>query len=251
MLVLHDFKKNVKSACFYQNIVATLPYKVELNMAEQDEQLKALTEMRDLMNRSSRFLSLSGLSGIFAGSFALCGAWFAQRYIEATYSRMSVTADYYYIPSHDLFPRIFNVISRDFFLFADAALVIILSLAAVWFFSGRKAKKAGVPLWDRTTWRAIANLAIPLATGGIFCFALLMHGIISFIVPATMIFYGLALLNTSKYTLNDIRYLGLCEILLGLISMLFQGYGLIFWSIGFGLLHIFYGAVMYFKYERR
>lgn len=223
-----------------------MPYKVEPNMAEQDEQLKALTEMRDLMNRSSRFLSLSGLSGIFAGSFALCGAYYAWNYLRH-YEYLQVR----WLEGHDLISLSLRAIIGDLPLFIDAGLVIILSLVSAWFFSARKAKKAGIPFWDRTAWQMIINMAIPLATGGIFCFALLLHGAVSFIIPGTLIFYGLAVLNTSKYTLNDVRYLGLSEIALGLISLLIHGYGLIFWSIGFGLLHIFYGVIMYFKYERR
>jgi hypothetical protein len=65
-----------------------------------------------------------------------------------------------------------------------------------------------------------------------------------------LIFYGLALINASKYTYNDIRYLGISELLIGLCSTLFLGYGLFFWAAGFGLAHIVYGALMYFKYDK-
>jgi len=84
----------------------------------------------------------------------------------------------------------------------------------------------------------------------LFCLILLYHGFVTLVGPATLIFYGLALLNASKYTLNDIRYLGICEIVVGLISSIYMGYGLWFWAFGFGVLHIVYGAAMYFKYER-
>jgi hypothetical protein len=114
----------------------------------------------------------------------------------------------------------------------------------------RNSKRKGIKIWDNSTKRLLINLAIPLIAGGLFCLVLLFHGIIGLVAPATLIFYGLALLNASKYTFDDIRYLGLCEIVLGLAGSFFIGYGLLFWSIGFGLLHIIYGAVMYFKYER-
>jgi hypothetical protein len=219
-------------------------------MDESQKQLEALTEMRDLMNRSSRFLSLSGISGVCAGAFALIGAFLAHGYISNEY-RGNTSSDYsLYIPSSRIVSTAINTIATDFFLFADAAAVLILSLLAVWFFSSRKAKKAGVPLWDQTTWRAIFNLAVPLAVGALFCFALLLHGDYFFIVPGTLIFYGLALLNTSSYTVHDIRYLALCEIALGLFSLFIQGYGLIIWAIGFGVLHIIYGLIMYYKYDR-
>ncbi|HET6993160.1 MAG TPA: hypothetical protein VFJ43_17630 [Bacteroidia bacterium] len=207
-------------------------------MNEQEEQLKALSEMRDLMNRSSRFLSLSGLSGICAGVFALVGAAAAWNYLFST-----EIMEYRTIEFMDL--RSFYI-----FFFSDAGAVLVLSLLTGWFFSSRKAKKAGVPFWDATAWRMLANLFIPLATGGLFCFALLWYGDIGLIAPATLIFYGLALLNASKYTVNDIRYLGMSEIALGLISTMFIAHGLIFWAIGFGVLHIVYGIVLYYKYER-
>jgi hypothetical protein len=96
----------------------------------------------------------------------------------------------------------------------------------------------------------VINLAIPLAVGGIFCAILLYHGIVYLMAPAMLIFYGLALVNGSKYTLTDIRYLGLSEIVLGVFAAFFIGYGLLAWAIGFGVLHIVYGTLMYYKYER-
>jgi hypothetical protein len=96
----------------------------------------------------------------------------------------------------------------------------------------------------------LANLLVPLAAGGVFCIALLYHGIIYLIAPATLLFYGLALLNASKYTLSEIRWLGITEMLLGLTASIIPGYGLLVWAIGFGILHIIYGMVMYLRYER-
>jgi hypothetical protein len=204
-------------------------------MNATEDQLKALGEMRDLMNRSSRFLSLSGLSGICAGVFALIGAAAAWQYLYAM-------RDDFYGP---------HTATRFYtFFFTDAGLVLFFSLLAGWFFSNRRAKKAGVPLFDATAVRLLINLFIPLAAGGLFCFALLYYGVIGLIAPATLIFYGLALLNASKYTVNDIRYLGIFQIVLGLIATIFIWHGLIFWAIGFGVMHIIYGIVLYYKYER-
>jgi len=212
-------------------------------MNEHREQLEALTEIRDLMNRSSRFLSLSGLSGVFAGVFALAGAAVAWFYMRDVFFHFPLYAPVEVLTSEGI---------SEFYLFfaLDAGGVLFLSLLSGWIFSKRKARRAGIPFWDHTAWRALLNLAIPLAAGAIFCFALLMHGVIGFIAPATLIFYGMALLNASKYTLNDIRYLGISEIALGLLACIWVGYGIIFWAIGFGVLHIIYGAAMWWKYER-
>jgi hypothetical protein len=93
------------------------------------------------------------------------------------------------------------------------------------------------------------SLAIPLVTGGIFILIMLNSGHFGLAAPACLIFYGLALIQASTNTVDEIRYLGYSEILLGLISAMLPGYGLIFWSLGFGVLHIVYGAIMHNKYD--
>jgi hypothetical protein len=136
------------------------------------------------------------------------------------------------------------------FSFVDAFVVLVLALFFGVFFTTRNARKKGLPFWDATVKRMLINLFIPLVAGGVFCLILLYHHLVFLIAPSTLLFYGLALINASKFTLTDIRYLGISEIILGLIAMVFVGYGLIFWAIGFGVLHIVYGLAMYIKYER-
>ena len=95
------------------------------------------------------------------------------------------------------------------------------------------------------------RVRIPVViTGGIFLLALINNGVFGFVAPGCLIFYGLGMLNASKYTLPETRYLAFGEILLGLINLCFMGYGLYFWAAGFGLLHIIYGTFMWWKYER-
>jgi len=204
-------------------------------MKEATDHLEELKEIRNLMERSSRFISLSGLSGIFAGVFALAGAavayWFIHSYIRINLPNIDQTEIY-------------------LFFFVDAAITLTLALFAGIFFTTRQAKKKGQKIWDKTSQRLIINVAIPLIAGGFFILALLLNNVVNLIAPASLIFYGLALLNGSKFTLEDIRYLAYSEIALGIVSCFLIGYGLLFWSIGFGILHIIYGAVMYFKYEK-
>lgn len=212
-------------------------------MKKETDHLAQLQEIRSLMERSSRFISLSGLSGVCAGVFALAGAFAAYLYLDNNVN----TSDYYdYAVNHD------GEANRDLlqFFVIDALLVLIASLAAGFLLTLRSARKKGQPMWDATAKRMIINLMIPLATGGIFCLILMQHRLVGLVAPATLLFYGLALLNASKYTLDDIRYLGICEIILGLLGSVYLGYGMIFWAIGFGVLHIVYGIVLYNKYER-
>ncbi len=212
-------------------------------MDNQNEQLETLSEIRSLMERSSRFISLSGLSGVFAGIFALLGAVAAYIHLNLN---ISSSRYYEYATNAD------GESNKGFFVFffTDAIIVLVASLVAGSMLTMRKAKRKGLPVWDSTSKRLLLNLLIPLATGGLFCLVLLYHRQVGMIAPATLIFYGLALLNASKYTLNDIRYLGILEIIIGLIASVYIGYGLLFWAVGFGVLHIVYGIVMYSKYEK-
>jgi hypothetical protein len=66
-----------------------------------------------------------------------------------------------------------------------------------------------------------------------------------------LIFYGMALLNGSKYTYHEIRALGILEVLLGLIASMNLGHGLLFWALGFGVLHIIYGVLVWYRHERK
>ncbi len=212
--------------------------------ATNQKHLDTLGEIRNMMERSSRFISLSGLSGVMAGIFALAGAAMVYLYLDL---QPFESKRPYYIEAANATKWGMNYV---IFFLLDGILVLIGALTFGMFFTIRKARKKGQQIWDSLTKRLLLNLAIPLVTGGVFCFGMMYHGIVGFIAPATLIFYGLALINASKYTLNDIRYLGYCEIILGLIALFNIGFGLEFWSIGFGILHILYGTFMYLKYER-
>jgi hypothetical protein len=212
-------------------------------MEDHKQHLDALTDIRSMMEKSTKFISLSGLSGVFAGIFALIGAGAAIYYIHSHQNHL----DYYdYAYLND------GSVNVDFFVFfiSDALLVLVLGLLSGFYFTQRKAKKKGQSIWNATSKRLLINLFLPLIAGGIFSLALLKHELFGLVAPVSLIFYGLALLNASKYTLNDIRYLGVLEIILGLISSFIIGYGLLFWALGFGVLHIIYGVIMYTKYEK-
>jgi len=207
-------------------------------MNQPQDHLETLHEIRNLMEKSSRFISLSGLSGVFAGIFALIGAGVAVVILEDQslfYTNYATALDR---------PDVL------WLLLLDALAVLAASFTVAIVFTTRQARKKGQQIWGKTALRLMLNMAIPLVAGGVFCLALLYHRSLGLIAPSMLIFYGLALINGSKYTLHDIRYLGVCEIILGLIATFFIGYGLLFWAIGFGVLHIVYGIVMYRKYEK-
>jgi hypothetical protein len=213
-----------------------------LFMKHNQEPIQQLTEIRDLMERSSKFISLSGFSGVFAGIFALIGAGIAFFWLD-------FDQQYFHIQRYFLEMSYLKLAFSWHLIILDAGIVLFLALLSGTFFSIRKARKKGLKIWDSSARRMLVSLMIPLATGGIFCLILWYHRMVYFIAPVTLLFYGLALLNASKYTYSEVRILGISELFLGLLASFFIGYGLLFWAFGFGVLHIIYGMLMYFKYE--
>lgn|SRR5690606_1639987 len=196
-----------------------------------------LAHIRSMMERSSRFISLSGLSGIGAGVVGLVTGLIAMYWTSGSDMllekvRMSVGA---------------GILIQNLILLG--ALALLLAIFFGCFFTIRKSKKLGLQIWTATTKKILVQLAIPLMVGGIFVLALLQYNLYGLISGATLIFYGLALVNAEKYTYSDIKYLGFLEIILGILSLFFIGKGLFFWTIGFGLLHIIYGVILYRKYQ--
>lgn len=216
-----------------------------LFMSEKEQSLQELQHIKTMMERSSRFISLSGLSGIAAGVCALIGAWLAHDYVIGTkdfiINQSTVVTQ---IENND-YSLIFNT-----WLFWIAAGTFLAALISAFIFTWLKSKRQGIPMWGNVAFRLFINVSIPLLVGGIYLFRLIHFGTFGLIAPGCLIFYGLALVNASKYTLVEVRYLGYLQLLLGIINLQFVGLGIYFWAVGFGLLHIVYGVYMWYKYER-
>jgi hypothetical protein len=203
-------------------------------MKEQDY-IRDIAEIRSMMERSSKFLSLSGLAGIMAGIYALAGAYIAYDF-------------YAFNPDEIAYSTTDTSGSSMIILLAIS--VLILAIGTAIFLSYRKAKKRGDKAWNATSRMLIAHMAVPLAAGGILILVLLSKGLIGLIAPLTLLFYGLALYNASKFTYDDVKFLGLIQMGLGLTGSGFIEYSLLLWAIGFGVIHIIYGIYMHFRYER-
>lgn len=201
---------------------------------DSNNYLQDIKDIKNMMSQSSQFISLSGLSGVLAGIYAILGAIYVNGLLLNHYET-------YVTIESDTFKKI--VIT--------ALVVLTASLLTAYVMTVRKAKKLEESVWNPSSRRLLINFLIPLVTGGIFALLLLRHGHYGLVAPITLLFYGLACLNASKYTLRDVRYLGITEIILGLLAVEFSGFGLYFWAIGFGLCHIIYGGMMHFKYDRK
>lgn len=199
-----------------------------------EDYLKDLSEIKNIMTKSSRFISLSGLSGILAGIYALIGAAIAY-YIVTTYSRGYLILD----------GKIFNI------CLGILITVAVLSIVTGIILTTRNAKKNGEKIWDNSSRRLLLSFLVPLMTGGIYILIILWQGKYGQTGGLMLIFYGLALISASKHSVGDIKYLGLIQVVLGLTAALFPGYGFWLWVIGFGVMHIIYGSIMHFKYDMK
>jgi len=219
-----------------RNIITYFVFQSTLYM--EDKYLQDISDIKNMMNKSSQFISLSGLGGIMAGIYALIGAYIGHELIQNNDT---------YADTH-----VVTLESPTFkYILLTALIVLVLSIGTAFLLTISKAKREQETVWNSTSKRLLINFMIPLVTGGIFGLLLLRNGSYGLIAPVTLIFYGLACVNASKYTLRDVRYLGITIIILGLLTTEFSGYALEFWALGFGVCHIIYGSMMYFKYDRK
>lgn len=202
-------------------------------MNEKPDYARDITEIRSMMERSSKFLSLSGLAGVMAGIYALAGAFIAYQVLEFNPGDFNAATD-----------------SSLWKIVVLALLVLALALGTAIYLSWRKANKSGEKFYNATTKRVVSAMAVPLIAGGLLMLAVLLKGLVGLIAPFSLIFYGLALYNTSKFTYDEVKTMGLVEIGLGLTGAFFTGYGLLCWALGYGVVHIIYGIYLHYKYER-
>ncbi len=201
-------------------------------MKTNENYLDEIKEIRKMMEESSRFLSLSGLSGILVGIYALLGSALAYQLIYADKGIGSFLFD--------------NVAPQITLL---AAVVLLLSIITIVLLTSSRAKKAGKKFWNPGSRLMLINLALPIVAGGFLIVIFASHGMYEFIAPGCLVFYGLALATAARFTRQEIFWLGILEVVLGILAAIVPSFGLLFWALGFGVLHIIYGALMYSRYE--
>jgi hypothetical protein len=203
------------------------------NHLPPDQQIKAIHEM---MERSTRFLHISGMAGILAGFIAIVASWIA-------INSFAFEPDSYTYNYSEMGGNLWNIVYLGL-----STLVVSFGLGLV--LARRNAYKKGSPGWNPTARRMLIYFATPLLTGGLVILLFWLKGFVALAAPLSLIFYGLALLHASHFTLTDIRYLGLIELLLGLVALYWIQHSLLIWALGFGMVHIGYGFYIYLRYER-
>ncbi|MCX2839591.1 hypothetical protein OQ279_15700 [Salinimicrobium sp. MT39] len=200
----------------------------------EEDYMQDLREIRSIMERSTKFLSLSGVSGVLAGVYALAGVYSVHGIFDQQESLLYKTASKEQVLS----------------LLLTGTLVLLLAITTAVFFSVGKGRERGERVWNAAAKSMLKSMAVPLVTGGLISLIFLAKGLLAFLAPVTLIFYGLALYNAGNYTFSDVKYFGIAQLVLGLLAIYFTQYSLMFWAVGFGILHIIYGIYVNYKYER-
>lgn len=224
-------------------MVVTLHRKALLEIMENKEALDTLNEIKDLMAKSSKFGSVSGGSVLIIGllaSIVAAGAWLlllphiGAAWLPERYSGMLI-----------------NSPQRTLIASAVAVGLLAVSMAVVSFGTYRKiVRRQGRFVFDQTVRRPLAHFCVPMAAGGALCLALLLQGHYGLTSSMMLVFYGLSLLNSSHYTLKPIAWLGYAELALGIADCYIVTHAILFWWLGFGLMHILLGVYILIKGNR-
>lgn len=203
----------------------------------QKDLINQIGQIRSLMEKSSKFMSISGLSGVLIGSYALIGAVVAYIMLYGFNSQFGYRD--HYVNSESIPALVFISLA-----------VLIVSIGTGYYMAKQKAKKSGQSIWNPTSKALFQAMAIPLLTGGILALILVYQQNFGMIASTLLIFYGLSLSAASSFSFRELRWLGVLDIVLGLLALCFPGYGIYFWAAGFGVLHIIYGLIVHQRYEK-
>ena len=197
---------------------------------ENKEALNTLNDIKEMMERSSKFKAISGLSIVIVGILASL----VSAYI------------YFFLGDYSI-----NTPTKWRITTYITVSLLVLAFFIVFIMAYIKAKRHNLRFTlDATMRRLLLNFFIPLGAGGLLCIALLMQHRYGLVSSITLVFYGLALINSSHFSYPALRYLGYAELVLGLIDCFLVDYALLIWFIGFGVLHIVFGIIFMLRYER-
>src|SRR4051794_10302621 len=139
-------------------------------MDEHLQHLDTLKDIKRMMERSSRFISLSGLSGIAAGVCALVGAWLANNIIhnDPRYGNGNEPGELHDAGTDGLVNGADLQAYLDNRLIQIALGVLIAALILGFLFTYLRGRKTNIPIWGVTAKRLLINVSIPMIVGGIF-----------------------------------------------------------------------------------
>lgn len=178
-----------------------------------------LKAIRDAMEGSSRFTSVSGVGEIGAGGIALAAAWIAAGR-ETDVGWLTVWS-------------------------VAASLAAAVSFAA----AARKARRSGGTLWSLPARRFALSLAPPLAAGAALTPVLFRAGLVDALPGAWLLLYGAGVVTGGAFSVRIVPLTGVALMLAGALALAIPEWGRDAWmAAGFGGIHIAFGAALAWRH---
>lgn len=174
--------------------------------------------IRDTMERASSFTAVPGWGGVYIGLTAVAAG-------AVAYGRP---------------------LTQQFSIWlAEAALALALAILAV----RVKSKRLALPLGSRPARRALLSFVPPLLAGAMLSIILARFGMLGIMPGLWLLLYGTAVVTGGAFSVRIVPVMGLCFMLLGAISFVAPvSWGNELLVLGFGVLHIVFGAVIARRY---
>ena len=188
----------------------------EPDAREAEENLRVI---RALMERSTKFSTFSGLSGVCAGMASIIGCIITRLYI----------------PDPGAFPVQFLALWST---------VIVIAVGADYLLMKRRAAQVGKRVLSRLGKQMVIASVPGLGTGAIVTFYLLQHHLLGSVYPFWMLAYGLAVSATGLFSQREVSLLGVAFLIAGAACLFATGIGLPMMAVTFGGFHIVYGLAM-------
>ena len=190
------------------------------DLFEAKENLRLI---RELMERSTRHSTFSGVSGVFAGTVSIVGClvtrWIGERGL-----------------SSDAYAAAFLTIWAS---------VVLLAIGADYFLTKRRAAAVGKRIMSRLGKQMFVASMPGLGSGAVITFYFLRQGLLPQVYPVWALCYGAAVCAVGLFSQREVTRLGLAFLIAGTATLLlFPLYGLPMMALTFGGFHIVYGIVM-------
>ena len=209
---------------------------------EKNEVKQTLDDIRDMMSKSSRFQAISGYSIIIVGLYAAVAAAIAAALVGAVNL----------FPFFENIDATLNTPAKIRLATIIALSLFTLSLLTVFAMAIAKSKRHNLRFaFDKRMRQMLTDFFLPLAAGGLVSIALIMQQHYGLTSSIMLLFYGLALVNSSHYTYPALRWLGYTELALGIADCLTVKHAILFWFLGFSVMHIIFGIVYVIMFERK
>ncbi len=190
----------------------------EPDAREAEENLRVI---RQLMERSTKYSTFSGFSGILAGAASITGCLVTRSLSQTD-------------------PAAFRVA-----FLVTWSLVILFAIGADYLLTKRRAARVGKRVLSRLGKQMFLASAPGLGTGALLTLYFLRHNLLGDIYPVWMLCYGIAVCAVGLFSQREVSYLGAAFLLAGAATLLFcPTFGLPMMAVTFGAFHILYGIAV-------